>query len=141
MKNTLLLFFLLCSTSFFAQEDEQIKALKISYFTSELNLSTSEAERFWPVYNRNADKYNTLKDGVWASIKERLGRIEELSEEESNKLLEDYTSYHDQRLEYRLEFIEELKDVISPKKIMMLKKAEYNFNKKLLKQYKSKKED
>ncbi len=141
MKNLLLLIGLFFTSSFFAQDDEQIHALKVSYFTSELNLSSTEAERFWPVYNRNTEKYNQLKDGVWSSIKERLDRIDELNDKESDQLLEDYTNYHNQRLSYRLEFIDELKTVISSKKIMKLKKAEYNFNKKLLKQYRSKKED
>lgn len=141
MKNLLLLIGLFFTSSFFAQDDEQIHALKVSYFTSELNLSSTEAERFWPVYNRNTQKYNSLKDGIWKSIKNRLNRIDELTDEESIQLLEDYTNYHDERLIYRLDFIEELKGVISAKKIMKLKKAEYNFNKKLLKQYRSKKED
>ncbi|MFO7701989.1 hypothetical protein [Psychroflexus maritimus] len=141
MKNLLLLIGLFFTSSFFAQDDEQIYALKVSYFTSELNLSSTEAERFWPVYNRNTQKYNSLKDGIWKSIKNRLNRIDELTDEESIQLLEDYTNYHDERLIYRLDFIEELKGVISAKKIMKLKKAEYNFNKKLLKQYRSKKED
>lgn len=141
MKNLLLLIGLFFTSSFFAQDDEQIYALKVSYFTSELNLSSTEAERFWPVYNRNTQKYNSLKDGIWKSIKNRLNRIDELTDEESIQLLEDYTNYHDERLIYRLDFIEELKRVISAKKIMKLKKAEYNFNKKLLKQYRSKKED
>lgn len=141
MKNLLLLIGLFFTSSFFAQDDEQIYALKVSYFTSELNLSCTEAERFWPVYNRNTQKYNSLKDGIWKSIKNRLNRIDELTDEESIQLLEDYTNYHDERLIYRLDFIEELKGVISAKKIMKLKKAEYNFNKKLLKQYRSKKED
>lgn len=141
MKNLLLLIGLFFTSSFFAQDDEQIYVLKVSYFTSELNLSSTEAERFWPVYNRNTQKYNSLKDGIWKSIKNRLNRIDELTDEESIQLLEDYTNYHDERLIYRLDFIEELKGVISAKKIMKLKKAEYNFNKKLLKQYRSKKED
>jgi len=141
MKNLLLLIGLFFTSSFFAQDDEQIHALKVSYFTSELNLSSAEAERFWPVYNRNTQKYNSIKNGIWASIKNRLDRIDELTDEESIQLLEDYTNYHDERLTYRLDFIEELKGVISAKKIMKLKKAEYNFNKKLLKQYRSKNED
>lgn len=141
MKNLILLIGLFFTGFFFAQEEEQIQALKVSYFTSELQLNSAEAERFWPVYNRNTEKYNQLKDGVWSSIKERLDRIDELNDKESDQLLEDYTNYHNQRLSYRLEFIDELKTVISSKKIMKLKKAEYNFNKKLLKQYRSKKED
>lgn len=30
---------------------ERIKALKVAYITKELNLTSAEAEKFWPVYN------------------------------------------------------------------------------------------
>lgn len=41
-----------------AQDDEgkgpggKIEALKIAYLTRKLNLSTDEAQRFWPIYNQ-----------------------------------------------------------------------------------------
>lgn len=33
-------------------KDEQIKAIEIGYFTKELNLTTDEAQKFWPVFNQ-----------------------------------------------------------------------------------------
>lgn len=118
-------------------ESEKIEQLKIAFFTEELNLTGSEAKRFWPVYNKHNKKYEELRSNEWSSIKSQLENIEELSQSESNKLLNDYMSYKRSRVEYREEFVKNLKEVISPKQIMMLKKAEYDFHKKLLKQYKS----
>lgn len=34
------------------QQDERIKTLEIAYITKELNLTSEEAEKFWPVFNR-----------------------------------------------------------------------------------------
>lgn len=118
-------------------EGEKIEQLKIAFFTEELNLSSSEAKRFWPVYNEHNKKYEELRSEKWSQIKSKLDDIENLNQEESSKLLQEYMNYKRARVEYREEFVSRLKKVISPKQIMMLKKAEYDFHKKLLKQYQS----
>lgn len=44
-----------------SQDDDKkdggkIEALKIAYLTRKLNLTTEEAQKFWPVYNKYADE-------------------------------------------------------------------------------------
>jgi hypothetical protein len=34
------------------KDDGRIEALKIAYLTKKLNLSTEEAQKFWPIYNQ-----------------------------------------------------------------------------------------
>jgi len=60
-----------------------------------------------------------------------------LSQKEAEGLLDNYMSYKQSGVDYREDFVKDLKEVITSKQIMMLKKAEYDFNKKLLKQYQS----
>ncbi len=50
----LLLFFLLLGSSRAQQPraGERVEALKIAYLTKKLNLTTEEAQKFWPVYNQ-----------------------------------------------------------------------------------------
>ncbi|MFD0933086.1 hypothetical protein ACFQ0R_10805 [Psychroflexus salinarum] len=139
-KYLLIVFFtLICSFYGNSQntESEKIEQLKIAFFTEELNLSTNEAKRFWPVYTKHNAKYEELRSTEWSNIKSRLNNIKNLSQEESDKLLKDYMAYKKTRVEYREDFVTNLKEVISSKQIMMLKKAEYDFHKKLLKQYQS----
>lgn len=60
MKNFLLIIVMALgvSVSSFAQDAKEkspggrIEALKIAYLTKKLNLSTDEAQRFWPIYNQ-----------------------------------------------------------------------------------------
>ena len=58
---------LFISFNFYAQGEkmkekrEQIKTMKIAFLTSELDLSVSEAEKFWPVYNAFEEKEFELK--------------------------------------------------------------------------------
>ena len=140
MKNSLLLyivFFLSVTSLMSAQDDDKITKMKISFFTDQLDLSTKEAQQFWPVYNHHNDKYDSLKENKWRGIVKRLKKVDELSEAEASKLLTDYREYKRLRYEYREDFIKELKDVITDKKIMQLKHAEYEFDKKLLDRYRS----
>ena len=54
MKKILLLLVVLMSIGYISNAQppkERIKALKVAYITKELNLSATEAEKFWPVYN------------------------------------------------------------------------------------------
>jgi hypothetical protein len=39
----------------------RIEALKIAYLTRKLNLTTEEAQKFWPVYNKYADELRKVQ--------------------------------------------------------------------------------
>lgn len=135
----LLVFTFICSFYGNAQnsESEKIQQLKIAFFTEELNLTPSEAKRFWPVYTEHNKRYENLRNSEWSDIKSKLDNIKNLNQEEASRLLDNYMSYKKSRVELREDFVDNLKEVIAPKQIMMLKKAEYDFHKKLLKQYQS----
>lgn len=120
-----------------AQDNSDVDSFKIAYITQQLDLTSAQAEKFWPIYNKHNKKYQNLKKNTWEPIKKDLKNIDKLTEKESEKLLKEYRQYRRTRLEYRETYINELLTVISPKKVMQLKKAEYDFNKELLKQIKS----
>jgi len=128
----------LFSNSFAQKEDEgDVKSYKIAFITERLDLSSKQAQEFWPIYNTHNNRYEDLKENTWEPIKKELMDIDKLSEEEAEVLLQEYRAYKKKRLEYREAFIKDLLSVISPKKVMQLKKADYDFNKELLKQYSS----
>ena len=60
---TLAALFLMCSITFYSQEtkNEKIKSLKIAHITKTLDLTTSEAEKFWPIYNTFENKQMGLR--------------------------------------------------------------------------------
>lgn len=139
MKTFILVLSLLISINSFGQkiDESDVKSYKIAFITERLDLSSKEAQAFWPIYNTHNKRYEDLKQNVWEPIKKGLKDIDKMSENEAEKLLSDYRNYKKKRLAYREDFISELLSVISPKKIMQLKKADYDFNKELLKQYQS----
>lgn len=65
----------------YSQQDEEIKSekieeLKIAFITKELNLSSEEAQKFWPIYNEMSDKLKEEK-----KIQRKVGK--EIKEQQS----------------------------------------------------------
>lgn len=86
----------------------RVEALKIAYLTQKLNLSTEEAQKFWPIYNKYAAEIRkTRSDG-------RLNKETEIEIEE--KIL-------GIRKKYNGEFTKAL----SPEKVNAFFKAEKDF--------------
>lgn len=78
MKKYILLIFTLCSFLMVnAQkrggggEGNKIEALKIAFITQKLDLTTSEAKMFWPVYNQYDDEVKNLKRNSNGDVIER----------------------------------------------------------------------
>ena len=138
-KHFITVLFLMCSITFYSQENkkEKIKALKIAYITKDLNLSSSEAEKFWPVYNSFDDKQSDLRMVKMRKIRKELKSklIESFSDAEANALLNQIDNLEDESYQNRKKLVLVLRKIISPVKILKLKQAEDDFNKSLLKQY------
>lgn len=140
-KQLITVLLLLCSITFYSQETkkEKIKTLKIASITKDLNLSSSEAEKFWPVYNSFDEKQFNLRMIKMRKVKQDLRSkpIENLSDAEANALLNQIDNLEDEAYQNRKKLIIELRKIISPVKILKLKQAEDDFNKSLLKQYRN----
>ena len=147
INNILVAFVLLVPVNTFGQggrllkeKKEQIKAMKVAYITSELSLTPEEAAKFWPLYNAFEDKQHEIRA---QKLKGYLDHIDDesfdkVSEKEAATLLAQMESTEDELHQAKKKFIASLKGVISPLKILKLKKAEEGFNRKLLQQYRNK---
>jgi hypothetical protein len=147
-KNILSLFVVFISLNAFAQDGpfirkkkEQIKSLKVAFITSELSLTSDEAAKFWPLYNGYEDKQQDIKKQKLKGYLDRMDddSLDKLSDKEATTILSQMESSEDELYQAKKKFVASLKGVISPLKILKLKKAEENFNRKLLKQYRDRK--
>jgi len=146
LKKLLPILFLFLSFTFYAQSDkskdkkEQIKAMKIAFLTTELNLTTSEAEKFWPLYNTFDDKQFELRHQKMRGYFKKMqgDNLDKMSEKDANNLLNQIEDNEEDIFNLRKKFITNLKEVLPAVKIIKLKKAEEDFNRKLLQQYKEK---
>ena len=147
MKTTkllLIILFLLSIHSFsqnqFSEKKEQIKALKVGFITNELSLTSEEATRFWPIYNAYDDKQFELRHQKMKSFMDKMDKdaLDKMSEKEATNLLTQIENNEEDLYINRKKFIASIKGVLSPIKIIKLKKAEDDFNRKLLHQYRDK---
>lgn len=125
------------------KKKEQIKALKVAFITNELALTSDEAIKFWPLFNAFEEKQQEIKKQKLKGYLKRVddGSFDNLSEKEATTMLAQMESTEDELYQLKKKFISNLKGIISPIKILKLKKAEENFNRKLLQQYRDRKLD
>lgn len=117
---------------------DRIKSLKIGYITETLELTSEEAEQFWPIYNLHQDKVYQLRVVENRKIRHQLkddNSLESLSDAEASELLDKMLKMDkDIQLEQSAMF-KELKTVLPPKKLLKLHKVEHDFNRKILEQF------
>ena len=123
------------------KKQQDIEALKVAFITDELSLTSDEATKFWPLFNAFENKQQEIKK---QKLKGYLNRIDDdsfdnLSEKDASTMLAQMESSEDELYQLKKKFVASLKGVISPVKILKLKKAEENFNRKLLQQYRDRK--
>lgn len=140
MKNYLYTFLvcLIFVATGFAQggKRDKIKALKTAFITNELSLTKQEAEKFWPIYNAFEEKQFELRHEKMKAYMKRMDTdLDAMSEKEASNLLSQMESVEEETHLLRKKLIADLKNVLSSHKIIKLKKAEEDFNKNLLKQY------
>ncbi len=113
---------------------ERIKALKVAFITEQLELTSTEAQKFWPVYNDFEEKEEQLRKESYYKRKEI--DVESLSEREAKKMIEDMIVTEIKKQELRETFIKDLQKILSSKKIIKLKISEDQFNKRMFEEFK-----
>ena len=140
MKKLIPILIFLISFSVFSQPDgkirERIKAQKVAFITEKLSLTPEEAQVFWPIYNAYETKTEKIRFKDLRAIKMRMRENPDLSEKEADKLLDKLLKAEDAMHTAKLTLVTDLKTVISSEKIIKLKAAEDEFNKKLLERLK-----
>jgi len=147
MKKTVLFLITLFFISFFAYAQQsttkspreaKIKALKIAFITEELSLTSNEAEKFWPVYNKFDELLYQLETVEKFKIKtkiKRIGGIENISEKDAKSMMKKIADLEKQVYKTKIAFDIELTEVLSFKKILKLKIVERDFIRNLMKKY------
>ncbi|KIX22773.1 sensor of ECF-type sigma factor [Flavobacterium sp. 316] len=146
MKTKIALLLLFISSFSFSQgfkeKKEKIKALKVAFITEELNLTTEEAQKFWPVYNSYDDKQFEIRHNKMKAIVNQYesSEIEKLSEKEALQLVKKMEANEDEMHNLKKKYIKDLLNVLPAKKVVKLKKVEDEFNRKLFKQYRDRRD-
>ncbi|MBN4082824.1 hypothetical protein JYT50_00395 [bacterium AH-315-A23] len=143
MKKILLILFIIMLTANVAiaqqhRNRQKITLLKTAFITDAINLTPKEAEKFWPIYNLYSDKIRASKMALEGGLQREIrfaGGVENLSDEQSQKIIDNVVLLEQQITDHKIKLIQELSTIISAKKIIGLKKAERNFNRRILQEY------
>jgi len=116
---------------------EKIESQKIAFITKELNLTTTEAQQFWPIYNEYSDKNEELLKSMGRkNIENKSIDVNEITDKEAIDIADEQIVLAQKLLDLRKKYHLEFKKVLPPKKLLKLYIAEREFKKILLKEIK-----
>lgn len=121
---------LVLSSSLYAQSrqerHEQIEAIKIAFITNKLDLSSDEAQQFWPVYN-------VYQKELMELMKKRREDRQKENVDPNDRINADL-AYESKMLELKKKYKKIFLKTIPPEKLIKLYQAEREFREHLIKQ-------
>ena len=115
------------------QGDDNIKTFKIAFITKRLDLTSDQAEKFWPVYNQYQEELRALREKNKKALLNVYLNIDNLSEKDMEKVLDDEIAFHQSELDVTKKYVPKFKTVLPVRKVLKLFKAEEEFKSELLK--------
>ncbi len=135
-----LLVFILVAFSFSlsAQTDSEkaLKAEKVAFITSKLQLTSDEAKAFWPIYDEYWERKISILNERRKLVDEFAKDMDKLAEIDIVNYTNRYVNSNKQEAELLSEFNIKLRTILPPKKIMLLYQSNYEFKDYLLKKVK-----
>ena len=116
-----------------AKMKDRIEPLKIAYITQKLSLTSEEAQKFWPIYNKLSEDLKKLRSNTKDKLADELSELATMSDAEAEKTLNEMLNYKISEAEMIKKYAAEFKKVLPTKKVVMLYKAENDFKRELLK--------
>ena len=128
---------LLCPLFMFSQnisdkKREKIESQKIAFITNQLDLTSEEAQVFWPVYNEFSKEIKSLHNEKKENSKEIRKNIENMSDSEIAKVLEKIFVIEQKELDVKKKYNLKFQKILSTQKVAKLYRAEREFKKELL---------
>lgn len=111
---------------------ERLNAYKIAFITKKMNLTSREAEKFWPLYNEFQDKKFRLQQEKVMVNRDFNQTGSTMSDKELTDAGDKYIALEMQEASLSQELHNKLKEVLPPAKIIRLYQAENQYKMQLL---------
>ncbi len=114
-----------------------LRSQKIAFITQRLNLTTEEAQLFWPVYNELAqkkDKLNKRRKEISFELRNNWNGI---SEQDKESLSDEFVSLKLKEAKLEVEYHEKFKKVLDVDKVLKLYQSEMAFKNYLINKIKN----
>ena len=116
------------------EKHEKFMATRVAYFTEQLELTSTEAEKFWPLYNEYEKGKSTLHRERRKSVRDAATKMETLTDEDASKIIKQHIELWENEVDLDIEFYNKLAEILPPKKIVKLTLAEIGFCEYMFKQ-------
>ena len=143
MKKHLLILFIFCGLwQVRAQNDdkdaerERIKALKTAFITQEMELNNQEAKKFWPIY----DEYEAKRRDLFHREHIDFNNLSCMTAEEAEAQLQEFVEIEKEEYLLKKKLFADLKQIFTAKEIVKLQKLEDEFHRKLIREYRHKRQ-
>ncbi len=105
----------------------RVESQKVAFITQKLDLSPTEAQNFWPLYNEFQSNMKDLRQ------KNRLDlQYDDINENEAKGFLDNLLKREQEELDLKKGYFEKLKTVLSAKKVAQLYILEKKFREEIL---------
>jgi hypothetical protein len=132
---TILILLLTCNVSRLASQNpnlEKLNSYKIGFFTKKLNLSSAEAEKFWPVYNEYQKQKNQIQLEKVNLIRNFNLNENNLNDNQMAEIGDKLVAAIVQESALAVTFHKKLKEVLPPAKVIRFYQAENQYKVQLL---------
>lgn len=113
---------------------ERLNSQKIAFYTQRLQLTSAEAEKFWPVYNEYQRKKNDILLEKRDTDKYLRQSYSTLTDKEIEEISDKYIAFNKAEADLLTAYHEQFKKVLPIKKVIKLYQAENQFKEMLLRQ-------
>ena len=109
---------------------ERIEAARIGFITQKLDLSSEQAEKFWPVFNEYSKKRMAFRDDFKNQFEGK--RKEDLTDEDKIKIMDHQIEVKEKELALSKEYKSKFLEILSVDQMIALNQAEDEFRKMLM---------
>ena len=120
------------------ERNQDLQAQKVGFFTKKLQLSTKEAQEFWPVYNNYQLRKNKIIQDRRSITRYYIQNLKNLSEKEIEEMTGNYIRLMKEESDLLQTFHEKFKEVLPISKVMKIYIAEEQYKTLLLRQLRNK---
>lgn len=114
-----------------------INTKRIGYFTDKLDLTSAEAEKFWPVYNAYIKEMDELRDARKKNRAATLLNLETMTDKQVADNIDEEVNNRQKEVDLLKKYVPQYKTVLPIKKVAILMKAEEEFKVWILKEWKN----
>jgi hypothetical protein len=118
-----------------ASKRDKIDALRVSFINQKVNFTSQETQLFWPLY----DEYNDKLENARKSFRQQYIKNTDftaLTDKEAEAYINAELALKQREYELYKEYFEKFKKVLPIKKVALIRRAEEEFKRELIKNIK-----